>query len=91
MITTIGPPVDADLATIPDVVQAQDVSWWGQAEVDAEDLDQMLAQIRRACGSIETGGRVAVRDGEVVGFAVDSETATPGWRQYLVRTMLVSN
>ena len=33
---TIGAPVDADLATILDVVQAQDVSWWEQAEVDAE-------------------------------------------------------
>ncbi|MEM8619478.1 MAG: GNAT family N-acetyltransferase [Actinomycetota bacterium] len=69
MSLTTRPPVDADRGAILDVVRAQDVSWWGQAEVDDEEFDQTIAQIRRACGSIETGGRVAVRGGEIVGFA----------------------
>ncbi|MEM1335611.1 MAG: N-acetyltransferase [Actinomycetota bacterium] len=69
MSLTIRPPVDADLPTVLGVVQAQDIRWWGQAEVDDEEFDQTLAQIRRACGSIEAGSRVAVCDEEIVGFA----------------------
>ncbi|MEM9515106.1 MAG: GNAT family N-acetyltransferase [Actinomycetota bacterium] len=65
----IRPTVDDDLDAVLDVVQEQDVRWWGQVEIDQEEFDQSLDQVRRAVGSIAAGSRVATVDDAVVAFA----------------------
>ncbi len=69
MSATFRPTTDDDITAVLAVAQAQDIRWWGQAEIDREELDQSLDQVRRAAGSVAAGSRVATVDGEIVAFA----------------------
>ncbi|MEO1059165.1 MAG: GNAT family N-acetyltransferase [Actinomycetota bacterium] len=58
-----------DLDAVLAVVQEQDVRWWGQVEIDQEEFDQSLDQVRRAAGSVAAGSCVATVGDDIVGFA----------------------
>ena len=66
---TLRPATDVDIDAILRLFQDQDERWWGQVETERDELDQHLALVRRAAGSLRDGSRIAEVDGEMVGFA----------------------
>jgi len=63
-------PSDDDLQVISDVIEAQDVAWWGEPDGGIDDTRDELGRVIRATGSLAAGSRVAVVDGQVVGVGL---------------------
>ncbi len=85
----LRPPNDDDLRVIADVIEAQDVAWWGEPDGDIDDTRDELDRVIRSTGSLAAGARLAVVAGEVVGvgllvghghttLAVDPSTSCAG-------------
>lgn len=66
----LRPPTEDDLDGIARVVDAQDISWWGQPDGDIDDVRNELDRVRQTMGSLEAGARVAIVDGVLSGVAL---------------------
>jgi len=63
-------PRSDDVEAMSLVVDAQDTDWWGGPDGDIDDLRHELEQVEQAMGSLDTGARVALADGALIGVAL---------------------
>ncbi len=59
-----------DLDAIAGIFAAEDTKWWGEPDGDADDARNELDRVVLAAGSLESGSRVAVVDGALVGVGL---------------------
>lgn len=66
----LRPMVEGDVDDVVAVSIAQDLTWWGEVHGDADDVRAEIDRAISASGSLESGTRVAVVAGAVVGAAL---------------------
>lgn len=64
------PPTDDDFDDVVRVFAAQDMAWFDEVDMEADDVRAELDRVVAASGSLGDGARLAVADGRVIGLAL---------------------